>query len=185
MAAIAKAAPPTILGSRLYLRSLTAADCGPHYVGWLQDPEVYRFLETRHRPQTAETIREFVAAVNAKADEHLFGIFLIAGDRHIGNIKIGPIGKVHPIADVTLLLGDRSVWGQGFGSEAILTASRYAMRTLGMRKLTASMYASNQGSYKAFLKAGYQHEGLRRNHLLIEGTMADMLEVGMTEGDLS
>ncbi len=184
---VSRPAPVTgrIDGERLYLRPLTSADCGPDYVGWLQDPDVYRYLETRHRAQTAETIRAFVEAVNAKPDEHLFGIFQRVGDRHIGNIKIGPMGSVHPIADITLLLGERAIWGQGYGSEAILTASRYAMRSLGMRKLTASMYASNQGSYRAFLKAGFQHEGLRRNHLLLDGAMVDMLEVGMAEGDLA
>ena len=171
--------------ARLYLRPLTLDDCTPAYLGWLQDPEVYRFLETRHTPQTIETIRAFVASRNAKADEHLFGIFLKNSDVHIGNIKIGPIGQVHPIADVTLLLGARNCWGRGFGSEAILAASRYAMRDLGMRKLTASMYAPNQGSYKAFLKAGFQHEGLRRRHMLLEGHMCDLLEVGMTEEDLT
>lgn len=174
-----------IESERLYLRPLTVADVGPHYLGWLQDPLVYRFLETRHAPQSLDTIRDFVVSVNARPDEHLFGIFTKADGRHIGNVKIGPTGRIHPIADVTLMLGDRSAWGQGYGSEAILAASRYAMRVLGMRKLTAGMYAANQGSYRAFLKAGYKQEGLRRLHVLLEGDLVDMLEVGMTEGDLT
>ena len=173
-----------IEAERLYLRPLTLADCTEVYVGWLRDPDVNRYLETRHTPQSLDTIRTFVARANATSDVHLFGIFLNVGNRHIGNIKIGPTGMVHPIADVTLLLGARDCWGKGYGSEAILAASRHALRGLGMRKLTAGMYAPNEGSYRAFLKAGFKHEGLRRRHLLLDGALCDLLEVGMTEDDL-
>lgn len=171
--------------ARIYLRPLARADCTPVYVGWLQDPEVTRFLEIRHAPQTLETVQAFVDRINASDNEHLFGIFLKADDRHIGNIKIGPIGKIHPVADVTLLLGARECWGQGYGSEAIVAVSHYGIRTFDLSKLTASMYAANEASYRAFLKAGFNHEGLRRRHMLLEGRMCDVLEVGMTSEDLS
>ena len=90
---------------RLYLRPLTDADCTPEYLSWLQDPEINQYLENRHTPQTLESIKEFVANVNARDDEHLFGMFLKNGDRHIGNIKVGPVGHAHPLADVSLLIG--------------------------------------------------------------------------------
>jgi RimJ/RimL family protein N-acetyltransferase len=150
----------------------------------LQDPAVHRFLETRHSVQTLESVRGFVAYINAKPDEHLFGIFMKGTDRHIGNVKIGPIVAPHKRADITLLVGAREAWGKGYGSEAILTASRHAVQGFGMEKLTASMYAANLGSYHAFLKAGFKHEGLRRRHLLHDGEMVDMLEVGLIAEEL-
>lgn len=151
-------------------------------MGWLNDPEVNRFLETRHAPQTLESVAAFVAAVNAREDEHLFGVFLRADGRHVGNIKVGPIRPVHRVADVSLFLGDRSAWGQGVAAEAITVVSAHAFAALGVLKLSASMYAANVGSERAFLRAGWSREGLRRAHLDLDGGRSDLIELGLLPG---
>lgn len=135
-------------------------------------------------PQTRETIREFVAAINAKNDEFLFGIYPRANDCHIGNIKVGPIHPYHRVGDVSLWIGDKNCWGKGYATEAIAAVSRHAFDVLGARKLSASMYEFNQGSYRAFIKAGYRHEGRRRAHYAFEGRRADLLLTGLIPEDL-
>lgn len=176
---------PTIETIRLRLRPLTEADVGEAYLGWLEDPEIKRFLETRHQPQSLEAIRDFIATVNANPAEHLFGIFLKKdSNRHIGNIKVGPVKGAHPLADVSLLIGARDCWGKGFAREAIEAISRYAFESLGLGKLSASMYGENVGSTRAFLAAGYRQEGVRRSHYLLEGRMTDLVELGATPEDL-
>ena len=169
---------------RLYFRPLTAADCSPQYLGWLTDQEVNRYLETRFAPQSIETIRAFVEGANARDGEHLFGIFLRTGERHIGNIKVGPISRQHRLADISLFIGERGCWGQGYATEAIGAVSRYAFDSLQVRKLSAGMYAPNQGSYRAFLKAGYREEARRPGHYLLEGKPCDILELGCRPEDL-
>jgi [ribosomal protein S5]-alanine N-acetyltransferase len=109
----AKAPAPMLETARLRLRPLTEADVTDAYVGWLNDPEVVRYLETRHAPQTRESVRAFVDAVNGRENEHLFGIFERVDARHIGNIKVGPVHPIHAVADVSLLIGARDVWGRG------------------------------------------------------------------------
>jgi len=173
-----------IESERLYMRALADADCTDSYVAWLNDPKVNRFLETRHRVQDLGAVRDFVRAVNERSNEFLFGIFLKENDRHIGNIKVGPIGLHHPLADVSLLIGARDVWGEGFASEAIRAISRHAFEQLGVRKLAAGMYAANEGSYRAFIKAGYSLEGVRRAHYILDGEMSDLMEVGLTVDEL-
>lgn len=175
----------TLRTESLLLRSLTEDDCTQTYLDWLDDLEIKRFLETRHTAQSVEAIRTFVAAVNASPVEFLYGICVHAdSDRHIGNIKVGPIKHPHPLADVSLLIGARDCWGKGYGTEAIQAVSREAFARWGVRKLSASIYAPNIGSTKAFLAAGYQQEGLRRSHYLLEGTMTDLVELGAVEEDV-
>ena len=169
---------------RLYMRPLGVADCTEIYVAWLNDPEVNRYLETRHVSQTLEAVTAFVLAVNARSNEHLFGIYLKGDDRHIGNIKVGPIALHHPVADVSLLIGARECWGKGYASEAIAAISRHALSNLHIGKLSASMYEPNRGSCRAFLKAGYLREGLRRAHYLLDGRPCDLIELGLTPEDL-
>lgn len=170
--------------ARLRLRELDASDCSAEYVSWLADPEVCRYLETRFRPQDESSVTAFVEAVRSRDDEFLFGMFLKGSGRHIGNIKVGPIIPHHRLADVSLLIGARDCWGKGFAAEAIGAVSRYAFNVLGVAKLSASMYAPNQGSKRAFLKVGYQQEGLRRQHYDLDGRRCDIIELGLIPADL-
>lgn len=170
---------------RLNFRKLEMSDCGETYLAWLLDPEVNRYLETRHSEQTIELIQGFVAGVNSRPNEHLFGMFRRDDGRHIGNIKVGPISALHRRGDVSLFIGDRASWGQGLATEAIAAISIYAFDTLGVAKLASGMYANNQGSYRAFIKAGYHQEGLRRQHGLIDGKLHDILECGLIAQDLA
>lgn len=171
--------------SRLILRPLEPEDITAAYVAWLNDPEIGRFLETRFRSHSAEDVRDFVVAMRADPDSHLFGIFLADGLRHIGNIKIGPVKSEHKLADISLLIGERDCWGQGYATEAISAASHWAFRDLGLNKLSASMYAPNLGSVRAFERAGYAHEGLRKGHYILEGEPCDIVEYGLCADDLA
>ena len=164
---------------RLHLRPLTEADVTPVYVGWLNDPLVSRYLETRHSAQTLKTVAAFVAAVNARDNEHLFGVFLNGRARHIGNIKLGPVHPLHGVGDVSLLIGERGEWGRGYAAEAIARLARHAFEDLRVAKLSASLYAANVGSERAFLKAGFQREGLRRAHYDLDGARSDIVELGL------
>ena len=175
---------PRLDAERLYLRPLARGDCTPRYVAWLNDPQVNRFLETRYATQDLKAVEEFVEAVNHRGNEHLFGIFLQAGERHIGNIKVGPVNAHHRLGEISLFIGERDCWGQGYATDAIRTVSGFAFKSLGVRKLSAGMYAPNVGSYRAFLKAGYKEEARRPGHYLLGGEPCDILELGCRPEDL-
>jgi RimJ/RimL family protein N-acetyltransferase len=169
---------------RLTFRPLGMEDCTPRYMAWLEDPQVKRYLETRFATQTLQSVRDFVAAVNASDDEHLHGMFLRDGGAHIGNIKVGPVKRRHGLADISLLVGERACWGQGYATEAIVAASTHAFGALGVRKLSAGIYAPNTGSIRAFVKAGYREEARRPGHYLLDGAPCDILEFGCLPADL-
>jgi ribosomal-protein-alanine N-acetyltransferase len=171
-------------GDAIFLRPLSSDDVNASYLRWLTDPEINQFMETRHRPQTAQTIGEFVERVNGRDDEFLFGICLKKDGRHVGNIKVGPVKQNHSVADVSLFIGERDCWGQGLAADAIRAISRFAFTSMNVDKLNAIAYAANRGSIGAFLRAGYSQEGLRRKHYLLNGKPADVAELGLCAGDL-
>ena len=169
-------------GRTVSLRPITLDDVSPRYVAWLRDPEVNRYLETRLTEQTIETVRNFVERVMASADEHLFAI-CVDGE-HVGNIKVGPIRAYHRLADVSLFVGERHAWGQGVATAAITLISRHAIRDLGLHKLHAGVYAPNVASAKAFLRAGYRQEGVRRRHCFLDNGPTDLLEFGLCADEM-
>lgn len=174
----------TLETARLRLKELEPGDYSADYLAWLQDPEINQYLETRHAPQSRESIIAFIEGVLGRDNETLFGIFLKDGGRHIGNIKAGPVNPYHRVGDVSLFIGERGAWGRGYAAEAIGAVSRYAFDTLGAEKLSASMYSPNAGSKHAFLNAGYREEGLRRSHYRLASGRCDVIELGLVPADL-
>jgi [ribosomal protein S5]-alanine N-acetyltransferase len=161
-----------IAGARLYLRELQPSDAAGRYLAWMNDPEVTRFLETRFSTHSEAGIRQYIESVRQDPAYLFLAIVLRDGDRHIGNIKMGPISRVHGYADVGLLIGEKDCWGRGYAAEAIALLTAHAFET-GIRKLTAGCYADNVGSLKAFQKAGWHVEGVRRAQYICDGELQD------------
>lgn len=170
---------PGLRGERVTLRPLTVADVTDSYVGWMNDTVTNRFMETRWRAHTRADVEAFVAEKQALDREHLFGIFLNEGGRHIGNLKIGPIDPHHGRGDLSYFIGDPDARGQGLASEAVGLGVRIGFEQLGLHKLTAGIYARNGESGRVLNKNGFVAEGRRPSHFAFEGGRDDMVEYGL------
>lgn len=166
-------------GKKIHLRLISLEDVTERYLEWLNDPEVNRYLETRFTEQTLESIRAFVSEKISSSNEFLYAICENEGDRHIGNIKLGPLNPHHRSADVSLFIGEKNCWGKGYATEAIFLLTQHAFDSLGLNKLRAGCYASNQGSAAAFEKCGWTREGLQKGMVQSEGREMDLILLGI------
>ena len=165
----------------LILRSLDAGFARGNYAGWMQDPAVTRYLEVRFDPPGARGLEAFIATMNASEDNLLLGLFPRAEpQRHIGNVKLGPINRHHNAAALGIAIGAREYWGRGLATQAIAAVSDHAFCVLGLDRLEAGFYAENLPSQRAFLRAGFVEEGRRRGARLCEGARMDEVLMGKT-----
>lgn len=155
-------------GERIELFLLRPSDVTDAYVGWLNDPIVNRYLESRFSAHDDASTRQFVASALADARVLMLGIRSRELGKHVGNIKLGPIDLKHRTADIGIMIGDRDAWGRGIASDAIRSLVAIARDELGLRKLTAGCYESNAGSAKAFQKVGFAIEGRREAQYLLD-----------------
>lgn len=166
-------------GERIYLRGVTLDDVNEQYQRWMNDVSVNQYLESRFYPHTIETIKNYVCNMQGNDGTAFFAIVLKDGNQHIGNIKLGPINTIHHFADIGILIGEKNCWGKGYATEAIRLIVKYAFDVLNLHKVTAGCYASNKGSLKAFTKAGFSREGVRRNHCYSDGKYVDDIILGL------
>src|SRR5437868_15137207 len=90
-----------LAGAKVYLRLVEPSDCRQVYVDWLCDPDVNQYLETRWIPQTLATVQDFVSRMRADHESYLLAIVDAPTDKHVGNIKLGPINRIHSNCDVS------------------------------------------------------------------------------------
>lgn len=157
---------------RIFLRETLLSDVSQEYVDWMNDPEVTRYMEARFGQHTFESVKDFVRNVG-KENSVLLAVIAKDHQKHIGNVKLGPIDKNHAFTILGVMIGDRNYWGKGYGPEAIKLAVEYAFTKLGLRKINADVYENNIGSLRAFQKTGFQEEGRRKRQYFSDGKWLD------------
>lgn len=177
-AAVLPPPPHVVDGERLRLRDIEADDANETYVGWMNDPEVNRYTESRFSPHTPESIRRYIETITSTDDSLFLAIVEKETGHHIGNIKLGDIDRHHGTAEVGIIIGDKNCWGRGYGCEAIDILAGYAFATLGLRKLTAGFYVTNTGSIRAFEKAGFVVEGVMKEQYISDGKAINAVRLG-------
>lgn len=168
---------------RLIMRPMLAQDAHGPYLAWMSDPEVLKHLEARHAIHTAESLTRYIAEMSNRTDTLFLAIVEKSSGRHIGNIKLGLIDADQKRAEMGIMLGAKDVWGRGYGSEAIAALCDHAFRIIGLHRVQAGCYADNEGSRRAFIKAGFAQEGRLRDYWLIESGWQDQLILGRTSNE--
>jgi RimJ/RimL family protein N-acetyltransferase len=96
------------------------------------------------------------------------GIFSKDSDRHIGNTKLGFINSVHGRGQLSLVIGEKALWGRGLAKEIVRAMTRYGFDAVGLSKIEAGVYESNLSSLKAFRHVGYNIDGFFRSHAVVD-----------------
>lgn len=172
-----------ISGEKIYLRQIALDDCNDTYVNWLNDPEVNQYLETRFCVQTLDKIYEFVESQRNNNHSVLFAIISQDNNKHIGNIKIGPINTYHNRADISYFIGEKSLWGGGIATEAIGLICEYGFKVLNLHRIEAGAYELAIGSRKALEKNGFKEEGYFRKHVLYGEKYIGCFHYGLIKDD--
>lgn len=164
-----------LTGARLCLREVRRSDAEGPYLQWMNDAEVLRYTESRFGPHSKGQLCDYIERINASPDYVFRAITLKDTERHIGNIKLGPIDWNHRFGDIGIIIGAKDCWGKHYAAESIRLLAGYAFGTLKLHKLTAGCYAVNTAAIRAFEKAGFMREGERRSQYLSDGRYVDLV----------
>jgi ribosomal-protein-alanine N-acetyltransferase len=151
------------------------------YVSWLNDPEVVCYSEQRHQQHTLESCRKFWQSFDDTPNLY-WAIEEATTGRHIGNID-AHIDIPNKVADVGIVLGEKNIWGKGYGSEAWNGVLGHLLGQEGIRKVTAGTMASNAGMLGIMRNAGMIEEGRRPKSFIQGGNEIDLVLVARFADD--
>ena len=162
---------------QILLEPMVAAQVTSAYVDWLNDAEVNAYLEVRHHRQTIDGAMAYVAARIAEPHTCLFAAH--ENGRFIGTVKLDSFRPYHGTAMVAFMLGEKSVWGRGLGSQMVMAACHFGFQRIGLRKINAGCYGRNIASHKLLAKCEFSLEGCQTDQVMTKDGPDDVLIFGL------
>jgi len=144
------------------------------YVEWLNDPDIVRFSEQRHRRHTKDSCNAFAQEFVGSSNHFWAIVAKECGPIHIGNL-VAYIDKHNRVAELSILIGEAVGQGQGFGTEAWGAAIRHVIQVERMRKVFAGTMAENIAMLKVFSRSGMAIECRQASQLIFEGREVDLI----------
>ena len=118
-----------------------------------------RFSNQRFQHHRAESCATYLASFEATNNSFLL-IEKLEDQRPIGTATVYRNSR-HCTADIGMMLGERSCWGQGYGREAWKSILEAMLVEAGMRKVTCGTARLNRAMIRIMEQSGMKLEGVR------------------------
>jgi len=173
----------------------------PRFVEWLNDPEVRQGLLLHLPLSRADEERWFDDMLQRPAYEHPLTIEVRIDsvdpnetpmdDIHRSEVQEGdlwrPVGNCgyHNLdwrcrsVEVGIFIGDKSCWNRGIGTQVMRLMLQHGFQTLNMNRIYLEVYETNPRAIRAYEKAGFVHEGRKRQGMYKDGRYFDILQMSV------
>ncbi len=165
------------LGRLVRLRAFEHRDAEPYRL-WINDPEIARLID-RAGPVTPAEHEAWYRDIVASESAAVFAVDRLTDDQFIGLVWLYGIHTRHRRAEVRIVIGDRSCWGGGYGTDALRLLVQIAFGPLRLDKLWADVLATNPRGVAAFERAGFRREGLLAGDRVQGAGRVDVIRLGL------
>jgi len=150
-----------LVGRDVYLRPLESADL-PLIREWANAPDI-RALTAEVLPMSEAGASEFFERVRTERDRVWFTVVLTQDDRVIGEAGLLRMFNAWRTTDLTIIIGDRTAWGKGFGTQAIRLLLDYAFGCLNFHRVSLGVVGFNERALHFYESVGFRREGVQRD----------------------
>lgn len=163
---------PVLTAAKVRLRPFTAEDINGAYLGWLNDPETMRWSNQRFSRHDRDSCAAYLESFTGTSNLFL-SVRGLGEDRAIGTVTAYR-NRNHSTADMGILIGDRSVWGRGYGQDAWNALLEWLLAD-GVRKVTCGTLSLNKPMIRIAERSGMSPDGVRRAQELVDAQPVDIL----------
>jgi RimJ/RimL family protein N-acetyltransferase len=140
--------PGMFSGKHVQLRRVEPSDY-PDIQRWQNDPEVFRMMDYE-RAFSLQDIKE--SEERACVEGHPF--LIVAEGRGIGRIGINNLRPRDGLGSLYIFIGEKGVWGKGYGFDALMVILRYGFEVLNLRRIELWTLADNERAMRMYKNAG-------------------------------
>ena len=162
-----------ITGERVVIKGLSRSVSAQIYN--IVNKEEFRELTGTLYPVSEFEHEEWLKRAATNPDQKLFGVFDRKADSFLGTIGLKNFDQKNRNAELFVSLDSPG----GYGADAVQTLVRYSFSHLNMHKIYLKVFATNTRAIHCYEKAGFQTEGILRQHHFDNGQYTDVLIMGI------
>ena len=174
--------PEIVPGQRIFLSHPRREDV-PLYARWFADLELTTYIGAQGMSFMPEHEQEWYDGLVRDKDRKMFAIVVREGQHMIGNVDFHAVDYRRGVTELGIAIGDKSAWGQGYGSEAVRLMCDYGFTFLGLHTIYLWHVAFNERGHHAYLKAGFKEAGRLRGADVFDGRRYDRVLMDITRED--
>ncbi|WP_329586136.1 GNAT family N-acetyltransferase [Streptomyces sp. NBC_01362] len=138
----------------------------------LSDDETFVFT----REQVATALERWM---RPSEDVVHLAIGLAGRAEPIGFLHLALIERAHRRCRLGIVIGEKELWGHGYGHQAVVRAVEHAFDVLDLDRITAEHFADNPCSVRLLEGVGFVREGGMRESIHRDGQRVDEFFFGL------
>lgn len=171
----------TLIGRRVCLRPFRRDDV-KYLQKWSNDAEL-RKLAGEVEPMSQAETEKFYKELRADKDRIWFMIVLKRNDRVIGEAGLLRMFRPWRTTDITIIIGEKDLWGKGYGTEAGRLLLDYAINQLGFHRVSIGVVGFNERALRFWESLGFKKEGVERDGYYCDNKHSDFIMMSILEDE--
>ena len=163
----------TLQSKKVVIRQFREEDITKEYLSWLNDKKLMQYSNQRFLNHNLKTSLNYLNGFK-NTNNNFFAIINRDNKKLIGTMT-SYFFKEHKTVDVGILIGDKSISGQGYGKESWKLYLDYLSVQKNIRKITAGTVACNISMLKLIEFSDMVPDGKRKNHEIVNNKLYDVL----------
>ena len=162
---------PTLVGEKALLRPVRPEEDLPMLRVMINDPDVLRYTSQVYTPEPPEwdeamerRVVDWYTTRNEQTDRLDLIVVDRATGRGVGEVVLNKWDEPNRACNLRIAIGPDGR-DRGLGTEAVRLLTDHAIRAIGLNRVSLSVYAFNHRARRAYEKAGFKVEGVRRQVL--------------------
>lgn len=168
--------------SAIFLRALEPDDYKTT-IRWRADEEIWDSVLGERYFVSSEYEKKWVQDAIVNKNEIRLGVCLREGGELIGLTSIVAIDWLNRSARSQIMIGEKSYWGKGYGTQAVLDTVRFGFLHRGFERMWVRIVDTNVSSIALHEKIGYKREGMMRHAVFKNGRFHDVVLLSLLRGE--
>ena len=170
--------PEWLEGELVVLRKHVPENVGA-FQRWYSDPEVARLARYQDAPMRSDEIDRFFQLRALGHESLTMAIHERAANRLVGSCAFSQLDGENGSAMYHITIGEKDVWGRGYGTEATRLMLDHAFGTLGLHRIGLTVFEFNERALRAYRSCGFVVEGRARESIWRDGRWWDELAMSV------
>ena len=150
---------------KVYLRGIRKEDFTEGLFFWANNQDVTCYMVTGLKPSIKENMEKLYFDTINNDKEIVFAIVDKNNDEAIGLVGRYKINHQLRSAEFRIIIGEKSFWGKGIGTECTKKIINYAFENINLNKIWLGVNHENIGAIRSYEKAGFVNEGRLRQEI--------------------